>query len=213
MMFKSCFAIFLLFSVILFSGCARNETRLPILGETEVIGQDTVYQSIKPFSFTDQRNELVTNETFKGKVYVADFIFLSCPTICPKMTLEMKKVYDAYQTDDRVLFLSHTIDPDHDTIIKLKKYSNELNIDPGKWRFVTGKKEALYSIATNSYFATAYSDHKAPGGYVHSGGLLLIDKNKHIRGVYDGTNTEETKRLISDLAVLLSEQFPERTRK
>jgi len=197
----------------LFSACSRNEIRLPILGKAEVIGKDTVYQTIKPFSFTDQRSEPVTNDTFKGKVYVADFIFLSCPTICPKMTIEMKKVYDAYQMDNDVLFLSHTIDPDHDTISKLKKHSDQLNIDPEKWRFVTGEKEAIYSIATNSYFATAYSDRKAPGGYVHSGGLLLIDKNRHIRGVYDGTNAEETKRLISDLEILLREQFPERADK
>ncbi|KEQ28257.1 hypothetical protein N180_01080 [Pedobacter antarcticus 4BY] len=206
-------SILVLFSVLLFSACSRNEIRLPILGNAEVIGNDTVYQTIKPFSFTDQRSEPVTNDTFKGKVYVADFIFLSCPTICPKMTVEMKKVYDAYQMDNDVLFLSHTIDPDHDTISKLKKHSDQLNIDPEKWRFVTGEKEAIYSIATNSYFATAYSDRKAPGGYVHSGGLLLIDKNRHIRGVYDGTNAEETKRLISDLEILLREQFPERADK
>ncbi|MBB5645724.1 SCO family protein [Pedobacter cryoconitis] len=202
--------VLVLVFIVLIFGCSRNEIRLPILGNPEVIGKDTIYPTIKPFSFTDQRNELVTNDTFKGKVYIADFIFLSCPTICPKMTIQMKKVYDAYYLDEDVLFLSHTIDPEHDTVEKLRAHSDALGVDPLKWHFVTGEKEAIYSIAADSYFATAHADSKAPGGYVHSGGLLLIDKNQHIRGVYDGTSAEETTRLISDLEILIKEEFPGR---
>jgi protein SCO1/2 len=124
------------------------------------------------------------------------------------MTIEMKKVYDHFETNPNVYFLSHTIDPENDTIPRLKEFTENLGIDDGRWFFVTGEKDSIYSMADNSYFATAYADESAPGGYVHSGGLLLIDKQKHLRGIYDGTNPTETERLIADIGILLKEQFP-----
>lgn len=121
----------------------------------------------------------------------------------------MKKVYDVYRANPNIIFLSHTIDPENDTIPRLKAYAENLGVDGNKWFFVTGTKDSIYSIAEKSYFATAYADETAPGGYVHNGGLLLVDKNKHIRGIYDGTNPMETERLITDMKILLKEQFPE----
>ncbi len=188
----------------LFLSCTEKQEKLPFLGNPVVKGNDTVYPQIEDFSFIDQDSSIVTNKTFENKIYVADFIFLSCPTICPKMHTELTKVYSAFSIHPDVMFLSHTIDPDRDTVERLKAYTQSNNISK-KWRFVTGNKDSIYSIATKSYFSTAYKDSKEPGGYVHSGGFLLIDKNRFVRGVYEGTNTKETKRLIKDIKVLLTE--------
>lgn len=196
---KKLVSILLLFC---FLGCQNNQKRLPFLGNPIVKGKDTIYPQVKAFSFVDQDGETVNNQTFENKIYVADFIFLSCPTICPKMHTELTKVYDTFSINPDVMFLSHTIDPDRDTVERLKAYTKSNKISK-QWRFVTGNKDSIYAIATKSYFATAYKDDKEPGGYVHSGGFLLVDKNRFIRGVYDGTNPQETQRLIKDIKQLL----------
>lgn len=195
-------AKFFLFIVIV--SCSTKETKLPYLGNPIVNGTDTVYPKISAFKFTNQDNLLVTNKTFENKIYVADFIFLSCPTICPKMTSELKSVYDIYNANSKVAFLSHTIDPERDTVEKLKLYAESMNLS-SNWHFVTGNKENILEIAEKSYFTTAYSDANEPGGLVHGGGLLLVDDKGHIRGVYDGTNSTDTKRLIADIEILLKE--------
>lgn len=198
-------AAFSILVILLFARCSEPTKRLPFLGNPDVIGKDTIYPTIRDFSFIDQDCTIVTNKTFENRIYVADFIFLSCPTICPVMTKEMIKVYDVYKTSPYVMFLSHTIDPERDTIEALKNYTKSQRIDSRKWRFVTGDKNDIYSIAEENYFTAAYADSSAPGGFVHGGGLLLIDENRHIRGVYDGTNQKETKRLINDIKILLQE--------
>lgn len=190
---------------LLVMSCSPKKEKLPFLGNPTVNGNETKYPKVSAFYFLDQNNTVVTNKTFENKIYIADFIFLSCPTICPKMNVEMKKVYDVYKDNTEVSFLSHTIDPKNDTTEKLKEYAKALKIDDSKWRFVNGNRDSIYSIATKSYFTTAYPDAKEPGGFVHGGGLLLVDKNRHIRGVYDGTDPKETKRLINDLQILLQE--------
>ncbi|SEW40558.1 SCO family protein [Chitinophaga arvensicola] len=197
----------------LFSACQQAPRHLPLLGEPIVRERqeqgktvyDSIYPVIPPFSFLDQDSSIVNEKTFAGKIYVADFIFLSCPAICPKMTAEMKKVYQAFGKEDRVMLLSHTIDPEHDTIPRLKAYTTSMELDSRKWRFVTGNQDSIYHMAEKAYFSGAYKDSTAPGGYAHSGGLLLIDQQRHIRGVYNGTSPDETKRLISDIHILLKE--------
>lgn len=196
--------IVLIILLSFFFSCNHKQEKLPFLGNPIVNQKDTLYPMIKDFSFINQDSSIVTNKTFENKIYVADFIFLSCPTICPKMHTELTSVYNSYKSNPNILFLSHTIDPEHDTVERLKAYTKSNKIS-NKWHFVTGNKDSIYNIATKSYFATAYKDSKEPGGYVHSGGFLLIDKNRHIRGVYDGTNTEETNRLIRDIKILLRE--------
>jgi len=119
----------------------------------------------------------------------------------------MYAVYLSFATNDKVEFISHTIDPEHDTLPRLKAYATNLGVPSSKWHFVTGNQDSIINLAEQSYFATAYPDSTSPGGFTHSGGLLLVDKNRHIRGVYNGTNPEETKRLISDIQTLLKEQF------
>jgi protein SCO1/2 len=198
--------IFIVISLSLYA-CKQGTKRLPILGNPTVSGKDTLYPTIADFSLINQDGQTVTNQAFANKIYVADFIFLSCPSICPKMTREMYNAYLPYATDERVAFISHTIDPEHDSIPRLKAYATNLGVSSPKWQFVTGNQDSIINLSEHSYFSTAYPDSSSPGGFTHSGGLLLVDKNRHIRGVYNSTKPEETQRLISDIQTLLKEQF------
>lgn len=193
--------------MLLLGSCNQTQKQLPFLGNPIIAGSDTTYPTIADFALTNQDGKTVTNQTFANKIYVADFIFLSCPTICPKMTKEMYKAYLSFATNDNVLFISHSIDPEHDSIPRLKAYSNSLGVPSAKWHFVTGNQDSVMNLAEHSYYAAAYPDSTAPGGFTHSGGLLLIDKNRHIRGVYNGTKPEETQRLINDIQTLLIQDF------
>lgn len=199
---KSLFTLLLFYFIV---GCSPKSEKLPFLGNPTIIKNDTIYPKIADFLFVNQDSLTITNKTFKDKIYVAEFMFLSCPTICPKMHVELSKVNSYFINNPNVLFLSHTIDPERDSVERLKQYSDNNKINSKKWFFVTGVKDSIYNIATNSYYATAYKDDKEPGGYVHSGGFLLVDKSRHIRGVYDGTNPKETNRLIRDIKILLKE--------
>ncbi|NOS55138.1 MAG: SCO family protein [Cyclobacteriaceae bacterium] len=188
-----CFACCILFS------CGPKEKDLPIFGERDVVGSDTIYHTIAKFQFVDQDSVLVTNETFKDKIYVADFFFTSCRTICPIMKTQMIRVYQATQEMPDVLLLSHTIDPEYDTVALLRDFAERLDVESQRWHFVTGIKDSIYKIAQTSYFATAMEDKTEPDGFIHSGAFLLIDKKGRIRGKYDGTKEEEVNRLIVDI--------------
>jgi protein SCO1/2 len=199
--------LLLVFVAITTFSCSNDYSskKLPYLGEPNVINGDTIYPQIPYFKLVNQNNQVVTNKTIKDKIYVASFIFLDCPTICPVMTKETHKVYEHFKKNKNIAFISHTIDPEHDTVEKLKAYAQRIGIDDTKWHFLTGKKSAIYDLAEQGYFSIAKEDSSAPGGYIHSGGLLLVDKNQHIRGVYDGTNKKETQRLIQDIELLVKE--------
>lgn len=184
---------------------ANREKRLPIFGERDIVGTDTIYHTIADFSFVNQDSVAVTNKTFEGKIYVADFFFTSCRTICPKMKTQMLRVYDSIETDPDVALLSHTIDPEFDTVGLLHDYAERLGVSSDKWHFVTGDKDQIYNIAQTSYFATAMEDKAEPDGFIHSGAFLLIDKQKRIRGKYDGTLEEEVNRLLKDIQKLKAE--------
>ncbi|HEY9004484.1 MAG TPA: SCO family protein [Ohtaekwangia sp.] len=199
-------ALILTTGSILLSSCAKKEEPpLPIFGEREVEGKDTVYHTIDNFKFVDQDSAEVTNDTFKDKIYVADFFFTSCRTICPIMKTQMLRVYDSIQNDPDVLLLSHSIDPEYDTVGLLHDYAERLGVKSNKWHFVTGNKEDIYKIAQTSYFATALEDKSEPDGFIHSGAFLLIDKDKRIRGKYDGTKEEDVNRLLADIQRLKRE--------
>jgi len=202
----------LLFLVLIYA-CSDEVKRLPILGNYDVNiltkdGEDvydTTYHSIQDFTFVNQDSMTITNENFDNKVYVADFFFTSCPSICPVMKGQMLRIYETFQEEDDVLFLSHTIDPEYDTVALLKDYSEKLGVRSNKWHFVTGDKQSIYKIAQLSYMSVVADDADAPGGYIHSGRFLLVDKKRHIRGVYDGTSPEDVDVLISDIQNLLQE--------
>jgi protein SCO1 len=184
----------------------KKETHLPIYGEREVVNGDTVYHQIQPFKLVNQDSQIVTNETFKGKIYVADFFFTSCRTICPIMKTQMHRVYDAVENDPDVLILSHTIDPEFDTVALLHDFADRLGVKTSKWHFVTGEKDSIYNLAQKSYFSVALEDKSEPDGFIHSGAFLLIDKQQRIRGKYDGTKEEDVNRLLADIKKLQAEE-------
>lgn len=180
------------------------KNQLPYLGPHIIDGDDTTYHVIPEFSFVNQNGKIITEKDFNNKVYVADFFFISCPTICPVMTKNLKKVYDKYSTKEDFAILSHSIDTKHDTVSRLKAYADRLGVDAPIWNFITGDRDEIYNIGEDFYMASAAEDAEAPGGYIHSGMFILIDKNKRIRGVYDGTNDNDVAKLIVDLKQLLN---------
>ena len=189
----------------------NNFIKLEIIGEADY--------SIGDFSFINQDNDTITKDSLLGSIYVANFFFTSCPTICPTMTRNMSYLQDKLSVYPNIRFLSHTVDPDNDTPEKLVKYvdlmqQKNINIDLSNWDFVTGDKDKLYESAAN-YFVNASVDSLAPGGFLHSEYFILIDKQGRVRsgidingnvvGAYDGTNEVQMKDLINDINVLMAE--------
>lgn len=201
----------LLVFVIVVALCACQSKKLPIIGEPEEVTHvvdgkevtETVYPTIPDFSFTNQRSETVTQDNFKGKIYIADFFFTTCPTICPVMKKNMLKVYDRFKDHPDVRILSHSIDPEHDTPAVLSEYAKDLGVSGNMWTFVTGEREKIYDIGQKHYLVSASADPDQPGGFIHSGAFVLVDKDRHIRGMYDGTSETSTAQLIRDIHNLL----------
>jgi protein SCO1/2 len=159
------------------------------------------------FSLPDQEGKVVSDKSLAGKVYVTDFFFATCPGICPKMQSELLKAYKQYATNPNVVFLSFTIDPEHDTQPVLADYARRLGVNApsSTWRFLhTPDRPTAYKLASN-YLAAAQSDTQAPGGIAHSGALALVDDQGFVRGTYDGLNPRETNRLIRQIPLLLAE--------
>lgn len=197
-----------LFGLLVFgvmNACTPPEKPLPIFGERRVEGSDTVYHTIAPFQFVNQDSAVVTNETFQDKIYVADFFFTTCRTICPIMKTQMTRVYEATQSMPDVVILSHTIDPEYDTVALLHDFAERLGADSKRWHFVTGVKDSIYKIAQTSYYVTAMEDKTEPDGFIHSGAFMLIDKQQRVRGKYDGTKEDDVNRLIADIKRLRRE--------
>ena len=190
---------------------SKEKDKLPILGNKHVeqsegsMDMDTVYHTIPEFSFMDQDSSMITNETLSDQIYVSDFFFTSCPTICPTMKAQMLRVYEKYNDNSEVAILSHTIDPEYDDVERLNKFANQLGVSSDKWHFVTGEKDDIYEIGMKGYLVTAGEDETAPGGFIHSGAFILVDKKGRIRGLYDGTVEADVNELMSDIEVLLRE--------
>lgn len=203
--------LFLLLPVVLAISCSSpsektSETaELPILGERYVDdNQDTVYHSIADFAFVNQVGDTIRKEDMAGKIYVADFFFTTCPTICPVMKKEMLRVYELFKGEPNFRILSHSIDPSHDTQAVLKDYAEKLGVpDAATWNFLTGDQEKIFEIGQTSYLTTTMADDMEPGGFLHSGAFLLVDQQGRIRGVYDGTKTDQVDRLLADIPKLL----------
>lgn len=198
---------------LLFASC-KQERKLPFYGErhAETVKDaagvekiDTVYQTIPAWSFLNQDSVITTNKATDGKVYVADFFFTSCTTICPTMHRNLMTVYNEFKTNPDVMFVSHTIDFKYDRPHVLKKYAKKLGVDGPKWQFLYGIKDSVYTLAEKNYLVAVGEDSTAKDGYIHQGYLVLIDKDRRIRGAYDGTKEEQVEQLKKDIPVLLAE--------
>lgn len=198
------FSLLILVSSLMLS-CGGGQKKLPLLGPHEIENSDTTFYTIPEFSFINQDSVVITHKDYEGKIYIADFFFTSCRTICPTMNIEMKRVHDVFQHEDRIGYLSHTIDPETDNTHVLKNYADGLEADPRRWNFVTGRKVDLYHMAQKGYYVSALEDAMAEDGIVHSAAIILIDDEGHIRGYYDGTKHDAVTRLIGDLRGLLKE--------
>ncbi|MFD2572276.1 SCO family protein [Spirosoma soli] len=183
----------------------------PLLGKVtltdgrEVV--DTLYNHIPPFKLIDQDGKAVDQSIVKGKIYVADFFFTRCGTICPKISSQLTRVQDIFRNNPSVVLLSHSVDPEHDRPQQLKAYAKKYEAIPGKWYFLTGSKEDIYNLAMHGYYLPAVDagvkEGKPDETFIHSEKLVLVDKEGIVRGFYDGTDKEDVDRLVLEIRVLL----------
>ena len=159
------------------------------------------YHKISDFTLTNQNGEKITQENYNDKIYVADFFFTTCQDICPIMTKNMYKLQQELKNDKEILFLSHTVIPEIDNVERLKEYAVVNNVDDSKWNLVTGDKRQIYELARKSYLAVEDSEFEKYD-MIHTENFMLIDKEKQIRGFYDGTNDKEIEKLLSDIQIL-----------
>lgn len=176
----------------------KNAGSLPVLGKTKD-------HSITEFRLTDQDGNIKGTDEWKNKIVVADFFFSHCPSICPKMTNNLKAVQQEFAGDEKVLINSISIDPERDSATQLKKYADHYNIDTRNWSLLTGNKKDIYKMARNSFLIVATDGDGGPDDFIHSEKLVLIDTKKRIRGYYDGTSSKEVNQLIRDIKKLKHE--------
>lgn len=207
--------LLLITTIIAFSSCNENPSGLPVIGfklpvEKVVNGEkviDTVEHTIPDFSFVNQDSNIVTHKMVEGKIYLADFFFTSCPTICPKVKKNMRKIYAQYKDKDDFLILSHSIDTKYDTVGRLAWYADKFNISSDSWHLLTGDKEEIYKIARQYYIAAVETpEDLESGGFDHSGAIALVDRQRRIRGLYDGTDPERMAQLAIDLQLLMDKE-------
>lgn len=201
--------LFILPLLLFIFSCNHVEEKkllLPIIGEKHLSNTDTIYHTVGSFTLTNQYGETITEQTVKNKIYVADFFFATCQSICPQMSKNLIDVQKAFEKDDSVLILSHTVNPLHDTVDVLNKYAIAYKAIKGKWHFLTGNKKTIYDLALHDYLVNALEDDGTAEGFLHSELFLLIDAKGRIRGVYDGTDNLQVKNLIKDIKLLKTEK-------
>lgn len=179
---------------------------LPFFGKKRIEQKnDTTYHTIKPFMFVNQFNEKVTEKTIENKIYVTDFFFTTCQSICPIMSNQLERVYNEFKTRDDFLILSHTVAPEEDSVPVLMEYAKFHGVNDKKWLFLTGEKKHLYDMARTAYLVNNDTGNGDEDDFVHTQNFALIDKEKHIRGMYDGTDSLDVNRLIIDIKLLIEE--------
>ena len=166
------------------------------------------FHRIADFSLTNQNGKTVTQKDFKGKIYVADFFFTTCPNICIAMTDNLLKVQEKIKNNPNVMLLSHSVTPKIDSVSQLKKYAIEKGVIDKKWNLVTGDKKEIYELARKSYLAVKEDGDGGPFDMIHTENFILVDPDRRIRGFYDGTDLEEIQRLLEELEILIQEYFP-----
>ena len=166
------------------------------------------YHKIAPFSFKNQNGKTITQDDYEGKIYIADFFFTTCPTICPKMTANMGSIQEEILNDSTVMLLSYSVTPKIDSVPQLKKYAIEKGVNDEKWNLLTGNKKEIYTMARKSYLVVKEDGDGGPYDMIHTENFILVDPKKRIRGFYDGTDTLAMRELLIDLEILKDEFFP-----
>ncbi len=200
---KSNLLILSIFVLLAFSCQNKSAQELPYLGNPTFVNGKAISHTVRQFKYLNQDSISVTNDSLANVVYVADFFFTSCPSICPKVARQMLTIYNEFKNNDNVKLVSFTIDPKRDTPSKLKKYAANLEVDTKKWIFLTGDKDATLELARD-YFVTAKEDASAPGGFDHSGQLILIDRFGHVRSFCEGTDPSTIPAFISNINSLIN---------
>lgn len=209
-LFAIVFSILSVIIVYLIYDALKPEKRLPIyqpnMVNPELVDSTLIdvkkYHTIANFKLVNQNGDTITQKDYKNKIYVADFFFTTCPTICPIMTKNMAEIQGSILEDEDVLLLSHSVTPQIDSVQQLKKYALEKGVIDKKWNLVTGDKKQIYELARKSYLAVKTDGDGGPYDMIHTENFILVDKEKRIRGFYDGTNKEEVKKLLEDLSIL-----------
>ena len=194
-----------------------TQKKLPIINPSELV-EDVVDpelrnksmgHKIQDFEFVNQNNVLIHSKDIEGNIWIVEYFFATCPSICPIMNEQMQRVQETYRNDDQIKILSFTVDPENDSVAALKQYADDHQAIDQKWHFFTGNKKALYQLARQSFFllkpAETANVGDAGGDFIHTNNFVLIDTQKRIRGYYDGTNPQEVDELISDIQILKSE--------
>ena len=214
--YRKFFIVLIVFSVVtisLFYSALKPQKTLPIYNPADVnpelvdstIQYKSKYHTIADFSFVNQNGDTITQKNYEGKIYVADFFFTTCGSICPKMTTNLEEVQKAVLNNPKVMLLSHTVFPEVDSIPVLKEYAIKHNVVDSKWNLVTGDKKEIYTMARKSYLAVKLGRPDQLYDMVHTENFVLVDQKRRVRGFYDGTNKEEMKRLLEDIDFLSQE--------
>ena len=202
--------------LVLFYGALKPKKVLPIY-QPSMVNYELVdstlqhvkkYHKIAPFSFENQNGKTITQDDYEGKIYIADFFFTTCPTICPKMTANMGSIQEEILNDSTVMLLSYSVTPKIDSVPQLKKYAIEKGVNDEKWNLLTGNKKEIYTMARKSYLVVKENGDGGPYDMIHTENFILVDPKKRIRGFYDGTDTLAMRELLIDLEILKDEFFP-----
>lgn len=212
-LFLGIFGVLSVIILSLFYSALKPAKTLPIYNPADVnpeLVDSTVqykrkYHTIADFSFINQNGKTITQKDYEGTVYVADFFFTTCGSICPKMSANLEEVQKAFAKNPKVKLLSHTVFPETDSVPVLKAYAKKHHVDDNKWNLVTGDKKEIYAIARKSYLAVKMGKPSELYDMVHTENFVLVDTKKRVRGFYDGTNKEDVKRLIEDIRFLTEE--------
>ncbi len=209
-LFAIVFSVISAIIMVLFYKALQPKVVLPIY-QPSMVNPDLVdstvqhvrkYHTIADFSLINQNGRTITQKDYEGKIYIADFFFTTCPTICPIMTKNMARIQEMTKDDDNVLLLSHSVTPVIDSVAQLKKYAIEKGVDDAKWNLVTGDKKQIYGLARKSYLAVKTDGDGGPFDMIHTENFILVDKERRIRGFYDGTKTGDIEKLMQDLEIL-----------
>jgi len=214
--YRKFFIVLIVFSVVtisLFYSALKPKKTLPIYNPADVnpelvdstVQYKSKYHTIADFSFVNQNGDTITQKNYEGKIYVADFFFTTCGSICPKMSTNLVEVQKAVLNNPKVMLLSHTVFPEVDSVSVLKAYAIKYGVVDSKWNLVTGDKKEIYTMARKSYLAVKLGRPDQLYDMVHTENFVLVDQKRRVRGFYDGTNKEDVKRLLEDIEFLSQE--------